>query len=29
MPDLATWGMLAAFFGGLVSFSSTLPLVPG
>lgn len=31
MPDLATWGMLAAFFGGLVSFFSpcTLPLVPG
>jgi len=31
MPDLATWGILAAFFGGLVSFFSpcTLPLVPG
>lgn len=31
MPDLATWGMLAAFFGGVVSFFSpcTLPLVPG
>ncbi len=31
MPDLATWGMLAVFFGGLVSFFSpcTLPLVPG
>ena len=31
MPDLATWGMLAAFVGGLVSFFSpcTLPLVPG
>jgi len=31
MPDLATWGILAAFLGGLVSFFSpcTLPLVPG
>jgi len=31
MPDIATWGMFAAFFGGLVSFFSpcTLPLVPG
>ncbi len=31
MPDLATWGTLAAFLGGLVSFFSpcTLPLVPG
>lgn len=31
MPDIATWGMLAAFLGGLVSFFSpcTLPLVPG
>ncbi len=31
MPDLATWGIAAAFAGGLVSFFSpcTLPLVPG
>ena len=31
MPDLASWGILAAFLGGLVSFFSpcTLPLVPG
>lgn len=31
MPDIATWGMLAAFLGGLVFFFSpcTLPLVPG
>lgn len=31
MPDLATFGILAAFLGGLVSFFSpcTLPLVPG
>lgn len=31
MPDLATWGIMAAFMGGLVSFFSpcTLPLVPG
>ncbi len=31
MPDLATWGVAAAFAGGLVSFFSpcTLPLVPG
>lgn len=31
MPDLAAWGILAAFVGGLVSFFSpcTLPLVPG
>lgn len=31
MPDLASWGILAAFLGGVVSFFSpcTLPLVPG
>lgn len=31
MPELATWGITAAFLGGLVSFFSpcTLPLVPG
>jgi cytochrome c-type biogenesis protein len=31
MPDLATWGVMAAFLGGLVSFLSpcTLSLVPG
>ncbi|MBB5320535.1 cytochrome c biogenesis CcdA family protein [Marinobacter oulmenensis] len=31
MPDLASWGIMAAFLGGLVSFFSpcTLPLVPG
>ncbi|MAM52361.1 MAG: cytochrome C biogenesis protein, partial [Marinobacter sp.] len=31
MPDLATWGIAAAFAGGLISFFSpcTLPLVPG
>ena len=31
MPDLATWGIAAAFAGSLVSFFSpcTLPLAPG